>query len=202
MERHPCRVGNGVLIVVQAKFRLPPGWFSRTIAEDSPRLIADSLDLDERGLAALRESVSRVGQFLDGLGGERDTWLLPEPSGAVDAVLSLRGFAGSPGDREMLLRSLSDIAVDPAVEVINRTTRETLLPAGESVETHDFSVAHGHETGARPASERATVTIFSPSGEWVVEFLMVTQDLLLFDDALGYLHAVAETVEPFLDVTR
>ncbi len=195
-------MGNGVLIVVRAEFRIPPGWFSRSIAEDSPLLIADSLDLDERGFAALKQSVKRVGQFLDGLGGERDAWLLPESSGTVGAVLSLRGFAGSPGDRELLLRSLSDTAVDPTFEVIDRTTRESLLPAGESVETHDFSVAHGHETGARPASERATVTIFSPSGEWVVEFLLVTQDLLLFDDALGYLHAVAETVEPFLDVTR
>jgi len=146
---------------------------------------------------SFRGSLDVVRSFVEGLPGERDAWILLRQE-RVAAVLTLRGRPVEPSGLSQLVKLLSEPAPgDPNVDVINRTFRETNLPAGKAVETHDFSVAHGLESGTRPASERATVTIFPEPGEWAVEFMLVTQDLSLFDDEMGYLHTIAESVAPF-----
>jgi hypothetical protein len=158
--------------------------------------------LDERSAAALTVNVERVRSFVAGLPGERDAWVLLHEEPHVKAVLTMRGYPTSADGRSELVEDLHAPALAGDIDVINRTVREIDLPAGLAVETHDFSIAHDFETGTRPASERATVTIFAPGGVWAVDFMLVTQDLILFEDSLEYLHGIAETVLPFAEVVR
>lgn len=174
--------------MLRAVFDLPTGW------SPTGDVVEAAMDLPE---PLSRAPLDAVRRFVEGLPGERDSWVLLRED-RVAAVLTLRGRPVAPTGLSQLVELLyKPLPGNTNVDVINRTFRETVLPAGKAVETHDFSVAHGLKSGTRPASERATVTIFPEPGEWAVEFMLVTQDLLLFDDATDYLHTIAESVAPF-----
>ncbi len=159
--------------------------------------------MDEAGRELFRSSLAKVIDFVDGLPGERTAWVLPSRHGQIDAVLTLRGRpAGPESHAELLALLAAPDRPDQRVDVINRTIREVELRSGLAVESHDFSVGHDFEEGTRPASERAAVTIFPPSGDWAADLLLVTQDLLLFEDSLEYLHSIAESIVPFSEMTQ
>jgi hypothetical protein len=187
--------------MLRAEFGLPQGWISREDSTGALEAAATSLGLDDGQCEILRLALPKVMSFVDQLPGQRDAWVLPNLSGQIDAVLTLRGRPTDSEGRANLLKSLeASVLPNERVDVINRTIRAVVLPSGPALETHDFSVGHDFESGARPASERATVTIFPTSGEWAIDFLLVTQDLLLFEDSMEYLHDIAETVRPFTEV--
>ena len=186
--------------MIRAEFRLPAGWMELIDALDETA--ADFAKLDRGAQQSLRLNVERVQRFVAGLRGERDAWVLLRQAGRIEAVLTMRGYRVSADGASDLVDALSTPFVMSEVDVVNRTVRESILPAGRAVETHDFSVGHDFESGTRPASERATVTIFPTSGEWAIDLLLVTQDLLLFEDSLEYLHSIAETILPLTEKVR
>lgn len=185
--------------MLHAEFQLPAEWIPLPEATDFENRGDMFAGLDQPSMRALELNVERVGEFVAGLPAHRDAWVLLRRRG-IGAVLTLHGHPAPEGGTSDLIEALRVAAIDPAIDVLNRTVRLVSIPAGDAIETHDFSIAHDFDSGTRPATERATVTIFPPTGHWVVDLMLVTQDLLLFEDSLDYLHSIAETVHPFGEV--
>jgi hypothetical protein len=180
----------------------PGGWYLLESADESSAsqpevwLAAMKLapDVEDRIQSAVaRASHSAIASSR--VGSERWILIRNPSSGIVDAILSLDFHLRVDAADASEYALLADAAglEDRDVRVVNRTVRQVSEEERELVLVHDFVLPSRRTENGDPISERAIAAVFPREGLVMAELSVVTQDLGLLDDALGYLSGLLES---------
>jgi hypothetical protein len=145
---------------------------------------------EERGL---RASLAVHAEWARSLaqGQRRSFALVRQPSSArADALLSWRFGEAPEGAYETLLASARGQESTETVELVNPSVTEMRVPLGRAIVIHD--IAYSRTAGVqRPARERCIVAVFPDGSDALLELMISTIDLSLFDDLPDYLLRLA-----------
>jgi len=164
------------------------------VAASSGAEVVDSwgLNVDDDARNMLAAAIDRVSRVVESAQHpDRLIWILvrtPE-LGRVDAVLTLDVHSVLDGESIDTL----EIALEtsPAQEgTIQRKVSRRRVGIGEALVMHDFEQGPDGDGGVRRVTERAYVALF-PTPEVLLSYRLMTQDLMLFDDAVDFLFSVA-----------
>ena len=175
-------------------FDLHPAWWSLGDGSVDPTLVADALIEDAAvedpaAQQGLRHGLALVGRLANGLiPGGRWSWALVQSpaSGRVDALLTSRFTIATDDLYPAYLDAVAARESTDANELIHAEVREVVLPAGRAIVSHDFTRRRDGAGVLSPVFERCNVAVFIAGSSALLEFMIVAQDLALFDDMVAY----------------
>lgn len=152
--------------------------------------------LDSGSAVRLAGALELAGVFAQS-GGTPGRWswaLVGSPvSGQVDAVLTLDVYDSRSGSD--VYRAAAERSVPSGFDVITRTIDDVEVAGREAVVIHELIAPEPGEATADPASERASLALFSAETGTMLVLRVTTQDMMLFENIVAWLLDLGATVE-------
>ncbi|WP_168203785.1 hypothetical protein [Humibacter ginsenosidimutans] len=178
---------------------MPDGWFEVPRTEEGLAAIGAELDalVDTSEARALLGRAARVASEETAADPHpnRRTWagVGDREAGRVDAYLTLETLTVRGLDQDWFLNAWSTFEPGGGNDMWLRDYEKKTLSGRRAVSGRDFMQAPADDSGNRQLTETYRAVLFTPVLSTVLLMSIITKDLGVFEDIVGYGDTIADT---------